>query len=94
MINVANIGKSTISTLYTANSVIPTMNHVGKVSKGLQHMYRAIIFLNNFDIVNPPFLPGMIRATQLLIFTFLDFVEFSILDIDVFIIFAMDSKFF
>lgn len=53
MINVANIGKSMILTPYTAKSVIPTMKHVGKMSKGLKHMYIVIISLNNFDIVYP-----------------------------------------
>lgn len=53
MINTANIGESMILTPYTAKSVIPTINHVGKVIRGLKHMHIVITSLNDFDIAYP-----------------------------------------
>ena len=55
IINIANDGKIMVLVPYTVVSVIPVMIHVGKASKGLQHMYIFIIFLNNFNMGCPFF---------------------------------------
>lgn len=55
IINIANDGKSKVLVPYIAVSVIPVIIHVGKASKGLQHMYIFIIFLNVLNIEYPFF---------------------------------------